>query len=178
MQIREHFAFCPKCGESADASANHRRFVCVVCSFQVYFNVGASVSGICVRSNGDVLLLKRMHAPREGTWTLPGGFVEPGESGTDALLREIQEETGLMAHNPVPHSAFPNTYTYGGVTYETFDMVYVCGLEGSLNLDGTEVDAHRWFSPAELPDVDISFPSLRSAIMLYVADCNQNVANG
>jgi hypothetical protein len=83
-----------------------------------------------------------------------------------------------MALNPVPHSAFPNTYTYGGVTYETFDMVYVCGLEGSLSLDGTEVDAHRWFSPAELLDVDISFPSLRSAIMLFVAECNQDVSSG
>jgi 8-oxo-dGTP pyrophosphatase MutT (NUDIX family) len=103
---------------------------------------------------------------------------EPCVEETDALLREIQEETGLMALNPVPHSAFPNTYTYGGVTYETFDMVYVCGLEGALSLDGTEVDAHRWFSPAEILDVDISFPSLRSAIMLYVAECNQSVSSG
>ena len=178
MQIREHFAFCPNCGVSVEPSDNHRKFRCDGCGFEVYFNVGASVSGICIRSNGDVLLLKRMHAPREATWTLPGGFVEPGESGMDALLREIQEETGLMALNAVPHSAFPNTYTYGGVTYETFDMVYVGGLEGSLSLDGTEVDAHRWFSPTELPGVDISFPSLRSAIMLYVAECNQNVSIG
>jgi hypothetical protein len=57
-------------------------------------------------------------------------------------------------------------------------MVYVCGLEGSLCLDGTEVDAHRWFSLSELLDVNISFPSLRSAIMLYVAECNQNVSSG
>jgi ADP-ribose pyrophosphatase YjhB (NUDIX family) len=119
-----------------------------------------------------------MRAPREGTWTLPGGFVEPGESGVEALVREVHEETGLIVRESVAHSAFPNTYAYNGVTYETFDMVYVCGLEGALSLDGTEVDAHRWFSPAELLDVDISFPSLRSAIMLYVAECNQNVSSG
>ena len=178
MQIREHFAFCPKCGESADASANHRRFVCAVCSFQVYFNVGASVSGICTRSNGDVLLLKRMQAPRKDTWTLPGGFVEPGESGIEALVREVHEETGLIVTEPVAHSAFPNTYAYNGVTYETFDMVYVCSLEGLLTLDGTEVDAHRWFSPTELLDADISFPSLEKALLLYVSQSDLDLSNG
>jgi ADP-ribose pyrophosphatase YjhB (NUDIX family) len=178
MQIREHFAFCPKCGAPAEESAIHRRFTCEKCAFQVYFNVGASVSGICRRSNGDVLLLKRMHPPREGTWTLPGGFAEPGESGTDALMREIKEETGLIAINPVPHSAFPNLYIYRDVTYATFDMVYVCGLEGSPMLDGIEVDAHRWFSTTELTDVDISFPSLRSALILYVSQHNHSRSSG
>ena len=178
MQIREHYAFCPKCGVSVEPFGNHRKFRCDGCGFEVYFNVGASVSGICTRKNGDVLLLKRMHPPRQGSWTLPGGFVEPGESGVEALVREVHEETGLIVTESVAHSAFPNTYTYNGVTYATFDMVYVCQVAGAPMLDGTEVDAHRWFSPTELPDVDISFPSLRSAIMLYVAGCNPNVSIG
>jgi NADH pyrophosphatase NudC (nudix superfamily) len=169
MQIREHFAFCPKCGVTVDPSDNHRKFGCDQCGFQVYFNVGASVSGICIRSNGDVLLLKRMHAPRKGTWTLPGGFAEPGESGVEALVREVHEETGLIVTEPVAHSAFPNTYVFNGVTYATFDMVYVCQVAGAPILDGTEVDAHRWFSPFELLDADISFPSLEKALLLYVA---------
>jgi NADH pyrophosphatase NudC (nudix superfamily) len=168
MHIREHFAYCPKCGGKSSPSDNHRKFSCEHCGFQVYFNVGASVSGICRGINGDVLLLKRMHAPRAGTWTLPGGFVEPGESGLDALIREVHEETGLDVKNAVPQSAFPNSYTFGDVTYSTFDMVYVCDLEGDIALDGTEVDAHRWFAISELLDTEISFPSLRSAITLYV----------
>jgi len=169
MNIREHFAFCPKCGGAASPSDNHRKFSCEQCGFQVYFNVGASVSGICRRTNGDVLLLKRMHPPRAGTWTLPGGFVEPGESGLDALIREINEETGLDVKKAVAQSAFPNSYTFDGVTYATFDMVYVCDLEGDISLDGTEVNAHRWFAVSELHQAEISFPSLRSAITLYVA---------
>jgi len=169
MHIREHFAYCPKCGGKSSPSDNHRKFSCEHCGFQVYFNVGASVSGICRGINGDVLLLKRMHAPRAGTWTLPGGFVEPGESGLDSLIREIHEETGLDVKNAVPQSAFPNSYTFGDVTYSTFDMVYVCDLEGDIALDGTEVDAHRWFAVSELLDTEISFPSLRSALTLYVA---------
>lgn len=168
MQIREHFAYCPKCGIKAQSSENHRMFGCEHCGFTVYFNVGASVSGICTRENGDVLLLKRMHQPRKGSWTLPGGFVEPGESGIESLEREVQEETGLTIAAPVAHSAFPNTYVYKDVTYATFDMIYICKVTGAPLLDRTEVDAYRWISPSELANVDISFPSLKRAIDQYV----------
>jgi NADH pyrophosphatase NudC (nudix superfamily) len=169
MEIREHFAFCPRCGQEALPSENNRSFFCNGCGFQVYFNVGASVSGICRRNNGDVLLLKRMHAPRAGTWTLPGGFVEPGESGVDSLTREIFEETGSLVENPTPLCAFPNTYAYKGVSYSTFDMVYLCGLSGEIVLDGTEVDSFRWFTPEELRDADISFSSLKCAVDHYLS---------
>jgi 8-oxo-dGTP diphosphatase len=43
-----------------------------------------------------IVLIKRLNEPFKGFYALPGGIVEYGESVEDAVLREVEEETGLM----------------------------------------------------------------------------------
>lgn len=53
------------------------------------------VGGIIHDTAGRLLLIRRGHDPYRGSWSLPGGRVEPGETDEEALLRELVEETGL-----------------------------------------------------------------------------------
>lgn len=55
----------------------------------------AAVGVVCFNDAGDVLLIKRGQPPRQGSWSLPGGRVEWGETLEAAALRELREETGI-----------------------------------------------------------------------------------
>jgi ADP-ribose pyrophosphatase YjhB (NUDIX family) len=43
-----------------------------------------------------VLIVERGKGAMPGTWSLPGGHIEPGEKARDAAARELFEETGLV----------------------------------------------------------------------------------
>lgn len=51
--------------------------------------------GAVVFRGDEVLLIKRGKPPFKGAWSIPGGGLEYGERVTDAVLREVREETGM-----------------------------------------------------------------------------------
>ena len=51
--------------------------------------------GALAQRDGHLLLIRRATTPGLGQWSLPGGRVEHGETMAEAVVREVQEETGL-----------------------------------------------------------------------------------
>lgn len=56
-----------------------------------------AAASIAVIRGSEVLLVRRGKPPMAGTWSLPGGRIEPGERAVAAALRELTEETGCVA---------------------------------------------------------------------------------
>lgn len=52
--------------------------------------------GAVAVDDGRLLLVRRARPPAEGSWSLPGGHVEVGETMAEAVVRELHEETGLV----------------------------------------------------------------------------------
>ncbi|MBA3655301.1 MAG: NUDIX domain-containing protein [Actinobacteria bacterium] len=55
---------------------------------------GVGVGAIAI-DNERLLMIRRGHGPAAGEWSIPGGRVEAGETLAEAVVRELEEETGL-----------------------------------------------------------------------------------
>jgi len=142
--------------------------VCTRCSFVFYLNpkvVGATLP----ERDGSVLLTRRAINPGRGLWTFPGGFVDFGESVTDAAVRETLEETGLE----VNLTGLFNVYTYPG---SPVIIVYTAQVTGGTLTTCHENDAIEWVAPGAIPWSSLAFPSTRDALREWVA--SRGVAPG
>ena len=70
------------------------RLACPSCGFVHYENPAPTVQA-WIERDGRLLALRRGQEPLKGEWNMPGGFVEAGEGGPEAIAREVREETGL-----------------------------------------------------------------------------------
>jgi len=101
---------------------------------------------------GKVLLVRRARRPALGTYTLPGGVVEAGETLTEAIAREVLEETGLVIA-PVTLAGHREVISRAADDRTERHFVILCfasrWVSGDVVLNN-ELDDHRWLVPAEV----------------------------
>ena len=101
------------------------------------------------------LLLERQAS--FGSWALPHGCIDVGESALDALKREVKEETGLSIQRAEPFGLYSDpkySVTYpNGDEVQTFTIAFlVKEWSGELAVDGEEVAELRFFPLNKLPE--------------------------
>lgn len=103
-----------------------------------------AVGGIMVR--GDyVLLVRRRYAPLRRHWTLPGGALELGETLAEGVVREVQEETGLVVE-PVELIALVDRIhrLEERVQFHYVIADYLCRIIGGELKAASDAGAVRW----------------------------------
>jgi ADP-ribose pyrophosphatase YjhB (NUDIX family) len=90
----EDIHFCPRCGREPTV-AFPRSITCPNCGYGAYYNPKPVACGIPSDHHGRVILMRRATEPGYGRWTMPGGFVDLGESVSEAAVREIAEELAI-----------------------------------------------------------------------------------
>ncbi len=91
--------FCAVCGEPLEITHDGEkpRPYCKKCQRFYYHNPTPATCCFVTRTGEDLLLTKRAIHPAFGQWTLPGGYMELGETTEESAARELQEETGIVA---------------------------------------------------------------------------------
>ncbi len=134
MHPLSQFKYCPKCGSNRFVENNIKSKRCENCGFVYYFNSCSSTVALIVNENNELLVATRAHEPVKGTLDLPGGFVDMYETGEDAVIREVKEETNLNVTETEYLFSIPNIYVYSGFEVHTLDLVYRCKVESTATL--------------------------------------------
>ncbi len=103
----------------------------------------AGVTAIVRNDRGEVLLLEHAFRKRY-PWALPGGWMERGEQPEAAIVREVQEETGLTVS--IEHLLTARTFGL-----PRLDVVYVCRVTGGHLRPSAETPRWQWCTPGHYP---------------------------
>ncbi len=142
-------AFCGRCGAPMEpapdpVTPHARRCSGTGCEGNTRFSYPAfsvAILAAVTRRGGAELLLAHNTAWPAGRMSLVAGFLHPGEALEDCVRREVLEETGLRAANPV----------FSGSQAWPFPCSLMTGFTaeweaGEIQPDGTEIDRAEWIT--------------------------------
>ncbi|GAA4897108.1 NUDIX hydrolase [Streptomonospora salina] len=109
------------------------------------------VTAVVIAESGEVLLHRRAD---DGSWSTPGGILEPGEQPAAALVREVAEETGVdVVPERIASVVTEPPFTYpNGDRVQFMDIAFRCRpAGGSAHADEDESLEVGWFAPERMP---------------------------
>lgn len=138
--------YCGQCGTQTETDERERVKVCPKCALRYYPRLAPAI--IVAVTREDKLLLARSHRHPPGRFSVLAGFVEPGETLEQCVVREVKEEVGLDVHNiryfgsqpwPFPHSLM---------------IAFTCeAADGEIVLEEAEMAEAHWYKADNLPRV-------------------------
>ena len=107
--------------------------------------------GVLVLREGRVLLGQRKGSHGPGTWALPGGHLEFGETVAQCAVREVLEETGLRINAVTPAPYKNDVFEAEGKHYVTLFVAAHSAVGEAALCEPDKCSEWRWFRWSELP---------------------------
>jgi len=162
--------FCGRCGIELKMKTTERAKECPQCGLLHFPRLAPAI--IVLVERGNELLLARSRHFLPGMYSVLAGFVEPGESLEEAVVREVKEEVGVDVKDikyfgsqpwPFPHSLMIGfTATYAG---------------GQISLDDSEIEEAGWFTADNLPRIPGKISIARKLIDGFLAKQGRTFKN-
>ncbi len=160
--------FCGRCGHPTEPSATDRSMRCPSCDLLAYPRVAPAMITLVTRGepgpDQQALLARGVRFPPT-MFSCLAGFVEPGESLEDSVVREVFEEVGIHIDRPRYVSSqpwpFPHSLMLG------FRAEY---LSGEIVCDPDEIAEAHWYRRDELPGLPGHISIARKLIDAWIAE--------
>jgi NAD+ diphosphatase len=153
--------FCGQCGTPTKTSSVERAKECPICGLLHFPRLSPAI--IVLVERGHELLLARSRHFLPAMYSVLAGFVEPGETLEEAVVREVKEEVGLtvkeikyFGSQPWP---FPHSLMIG------FTAKYA---SGEISLQDPEIEDAGWFTADNLPTIPGKISIARKLIDWFV----------
>ncbi len=163
--------FCGRCATPTARARGERAMRCPACELAVYPRIAPAII-VLVRKGDLALLAHHARFPMPFYSTL-AGFVEPGESLEETLVREVKEEVGIDVSGPRYFGSqswpFPNSLMLG---------FFATWSGGEIVIDGKEIADAKWFRADELPMVPPPMSIARQLIDTWVAEVGRGTPSG
>jgi NAD+ diphosphatase len=154
--------YCGHCATGTTQLPNERAKRCPKCGLVNYPRLSPAIIVLVCR--GEELLLGRAHRFPPGMYSVLAGFVEPGESLEETVMREVREEVGIevkdiryFGSQPWP---FPNSLMIG------FTATYA---SGDIIIEPQELVDAAWFNKHNLPQIPPKLSIARKLIDWFVS---------
>lgn len=159
--------FCPDCSEPVrfeiPSGDDRHRHVCVSCG-SIHYQNPKVIAGCLPVFGDEILLCRRAIEPRLGFWTLPAGFMELGESVSEAARREAWEEAQVDV-------ILDEAYTL--LSLPGLSQVYIfyrATMPAAVFGAGSETLEVRLFREEDIPWDTLAFDTVRLTLKFYFSD--------
>jgi NAD+ diphosphatase len=138
--------FCGRCGAATHHHSKDRARQCPDCGLLSFPRVSPAI--IVIIQKGDEFLLARNRSFPGKRYSIIAGFVEPGESLEETVVREVREEVGIEVKDVSYFSSqpwpFPHSLMVGFTAHHA---------SGEIDIDGDEIVDAGWYRANNLPEL-------------------------